>query len=153
MREQFAGPHVDVEKAIAFWLMRATVAVRTEMYRAFRVIGLEMTPEQWEVLARLWATDGVSQNELCRLTHKDKPTMSRILDGMERRGWLKRSVAASDGRQRLIKLTARGRNLEAEALPVARRMVRKLEHGFTEPALKTLRRNLRTITLNLETQD
>ena len=153
MREQFAGLHVEVEKAIAYWLMRATTAVRTEMYRAFRSIDLEMTPEQWEVLARLWAADGVSQNELCRLTRKDKPTISRILAGMERRGWLKRSAAPADTRQHVVKLTARGRALESVALPVAKKMVRKLESGFSNAALHSLRAQLQTIALNLESPD
>jgi DNA-binding MarR family transcriptional regulator len=150
MREQFAGRHVDVEKAIAFWVLRAQAAVRTEMYRAFSVLGVEMTPEQWVVLARLWNQDRLTQTELGALTHKDKPTMSRILALMEKRGWLKRVASPADSRQHVVMLTAVGKGLEQRAMPVAQRMVRKLEKGFSQGELVTLRSHLQRIVRNLD---
>jgi DNA-binding MarR family transcriptional regulator len=150
MKEQFAGPHVDVEKAIAFWLLRASAGVRSELYRAFRVLGLEMTPEQWEILGRLWAVDQLSQRELCALTRKDKPTISRILDVMEARGWVRRTPAPDDARSHLIALTPAGRRLEAKALPVAKQVVGKLEGDLTEKELRTLRGLLQRVAANLE---
>jgi DNA-binding MarR family transcriptional regulator len=109
-----------------------------------------MTPEQWIVLARLWTQDRLTQTELGALTHKDKPTMSRILALMEKRGWLKRVPSPADSRQHVVMLTAVGKRLEKQAMPVARRMVRKLESGFSETELKTLRGQLQRLVRNLE---
>ena len=47
--------------------------------RNFRQNGVEITPEQWTVLLFLWEKDGVTQQELCNATFKDKPSMEIIL--------------------------------------------------------------------------
>ncbi len=82
MRDQFTDQGIVLERAIAFWVQRVQ-AQPTHTYRIFREAGLSMTPEQWAVLVRLWERGDMTQNELCDTTLKDKPTISRILDGME----------------------------------------------------------------------
>lgn len=151
MRGQFSGDHINLEKAVAYWLLRANAAVRTEMYRAFRVLDVEMTPEQWVVLVRLWSQDGLSQTQLCDLTHKDKTTMSRILALMQKRGWVVRKALPEDLRQYQVRLTPKGRGLEKSAASVARSMVARLEAGFSEMELLALRKSLQLLVKNLET--
>ncbi|XXT25583.1 MarR family transcriptional regulator [Sorangium sp. So ce429] len=60
------------------------------MYRRFRAHGVEITPEQWMVLVRLWEQEGVTQMHLAERTFRDVPTMSRIVALMERDGLIER---------------------------------------------------------------
>lgn len=149
MRDQFTEDGIVVEKAIGFWIHRVYQANRNEMFRAFREAGEEITPEQWAVLIRLWEHDGRTQTELAEDTLRDKPTMSRILDGMEARGMLERRTDPDDARVRIVKLTRRGRELQKKLVPVARELIGRLVAGIDHEALEITRDTLRRMFANM----
>src|SRR3982751_6871400 len=123
VKDQFVGGTIVVDNALGFWIHRVYQASRNEMFRAFRDKGEDVTPEQWAVLIRLWERDGRTQSDLSEATFRDRPTMSRILDGMEQRELVERRADKTDGRARLIHLTRRGRDLQKKLVPVAERLV------------------------------
>lgn len=148
VKDQFEDGRVIVDNAIGFWIHRAYQASRNEMFRAFREAGEEITPEQWAVLIRLWERDARSQSELSDATFRDRPTMSRIVDGMEARGLLERRSDERDARVKLVCLTRRGRDLQKKLVPVAEKVVRRLVHGIDARALETTRDTLRRMFEN-----
>lgn len=150
MHDQFTSTGIILDNALAFWVHRVYQAQRNEMFRVFREEGVELTPEQWTVLVRLWERDGRTQNELCDSTFRDRPTMSRIIDGMEARLLVQRRAAKDDARARRIHLTAEGRKLEARLVPVARALVARMLHGIDEADLVVTRRTLQRLFDNLE---
>jgi DNA-binding MarR family transcriptional regulator len=150
MKDQFAEGGIVVDNAIGFWIHRVYQASRNEMFRVFREQGEEITPEQWAVLIRLWERDGVSQSELSDATFRDRPTMSRILDGMQERGLLDREVDATDSRVRVVRLTRRGRALQKKLVPVIQALVERIVDGIDEEALVTTRATLRHMFANME---
>src|SRR5262245_11085708 len=108
-----------------------------------------MTPERWAVLVSLWESDGPTQRELAARTRKDEPTVSRILDGIESRGWIVRRPDPEDGRSRRIHLTPKGKRLEGELVPSAKKLVARLERGIAEDDLVVTRRTLQKMFRNL----
>ena len=149
MKDQFRDGGIVVDNAIGFWIHRVYQASRNEMYRAFREQGEEVTPEQWAVLIRLWERDGCTQRELSDATFRDRPTMSRILDGMQQRGWLERQADASDARVRNVYLTRKGRDLKKKLVPVVERLVGRMVEGIDERSLLETRSALRKMFENL----
>jgi DNA-binding MarR family transcriptional regulator len=147
--DQFTADGIVLDNAIAYWIHRVYQASRNEMYRAFRDHGEDITPEQWIVLVRLWAEDGRTQTELGQSTYRDRPTMSRILSGMERHGLLKRKQDPDHGRVWRIYLTAKGRALQAELVPVARKLVDRTYAGISKKDLETTRATLRRVFENV----
>lgn len=81
MIEQF---NFDIRLIFAILNGKVSAAINRKLSRNFRQNGLEITPEQWTVLIFLWEKDGVTQQELCNATFKDKPSMTRLIDNMER---------------------------------------------------------------------
>jgi DNA-binding MarR family transcriptional regulator len=65
-------------------------------------------------LAVLAERGGLSQTELGARLPLRKSTVSRLVDQLERRGWARRTVEGSDGRQRTVVLTAAGRQAADE---------------------------------------
>ena len=63
----------------------------------------------------LWEKDGVTQQELCNATFKDKPSMTRLIDNMERQHLVVRISDKKDRRTNLIHLTKDGKELEEKA--------------------------------------
>lgn len=138
-----------VENALGFWVHRVYQASRNEMYRAFREVGVDVTPEQWAVLIRLWERDGLSQSDLSDATFRDRPTMSRIVDVLEKGGLVERRADPDDARARIIHLTRRGRELEKKLVPLVERIVRDMTRGIAHEDLVTTRTVLQRMFANL----
>lgn len=149
MRDQFTEQGIVLERAIAFWVQRVQAQLRTHTYRVFREAGFSMTPEQWAVLVRLWERGDMTQTELCDTTLKDKPTISRIVDGMEKQGWVARHPDPDDARTRRVRLTRAGRALEAQLMPLVQSFVADFERGIPEADLAVTRRTLMRLFENL----
>jgi DNA-binding MarR family transcriptional regulator len=149
MRGQFDGNKVALQRALPFLIHGCYQQLRSATYKEFLGQGLELTPEQWIVLVQLWQKDGQSQSALSELTLRDRPTMSRILDTMEKSGLVERIVDEQDARSRLVKLTFRGRSLEDKLVPIAKQLVTRLERGIAESDLETTHRTLLRMLANL----
>lgn len=149
MRGQFDGDKVLLEKALPFLIHACYQQIRSATYKEFSAHGLELTPEQWIVLVQLWTNDGQSQSALSELTLRDPPTMSRILDTMQKGDLVTRVVDEQDARSRLVKLTKTGKALQAKLVPVAKKLVARLEQDISERDLETTHRTLAKMLQNL----
>jgi len=149
VRDQFRGDDIVLDNAIGFWVHRVYQAARNELYRSFREHGLEITPEQWTILLALWERDGRTQSELCEATFRDAPTMSRMIDSLERQGLVKRRNDAADARARAVWLTDTGRAIKKRLVPAARVIVEKMTAGIPEADMQTTREALRRMFANL----
>lgn len=65
--------------------------------------------EQYIVLATLAEEDGVTQQELVKRCISDPRTMGKMVDVLEKRGWVKRAPHQTDRRAWQIMLSAEGR--------------------------------------------
>lgn len=149
MKDQFADDGIILDNAMAYWIHRVYQATRNASFDVLRAEGEDVTPEQWIVLVRLWERDGRTQTELGESTYRDRPTMSRILAGMERRGLVKRKADPDHGKVLRVHLTARGRALRDELVPKARRLVERSLRGIPERDLETTRTTLKKMFANL----
>ena len=73
----------------------ASTAVARRLQKNFRQAGLEITLEQWSVLYHLWKEDCLSQQELCNRTFRDKPSITRLIDNLEKQKLVKRLISTS----------------------------------------------------------
>ena len=150
MRDQFDGDRIVLDNALTFVLHGTYQRIRSFAYREFAAHGIEITPEQWMVLVRLWQHEPITQADLGELTLRDRPTMTRILDGMAARGWITRGRDPDDARVRLVRLTPEGRALRKKMVPIAKAIVARAEAGIRDADLVTTRETLRRIAANLE---
>ena len=74
----------DIQLIFAILNGKVSTAISRKLHRNFRQNGIEISPEQWTILLSLWEKDGITQQELCNATFKDKPSMTRLIDNMER---------------------------------------------------------------------
>ena len=128
MIEQFS---FDIQLIFAILNGKVSAAINRKLSRNFRQNGVEITPEQWTVLLFLWEKDGVTQQELCNATFKDKPSMTRLIDNMERQHLVVRIADKRDRRTNLIHLTKTGRELEGKARFIANKTLKEALQGLT----------------------
>jgi DNA-binding MarR family transcriptional regulator len=100
-------------------MYRANRIMANRLNRAFRKTGNNITLEQFRVFLYLWEGNGVLQSELVNKTGKDKASVARTLDVMEKQNLIVRTSTDSDQRQRRIILTNKGKELKDILVPVA----------------------------------
>lgn len=98
---------------------KASIAVARRLQRKFNSAELNLTIEQWSVLCQLWKHDGSSQQELCKRTFRDKPSITRLVDNLEKLQLVKRVASESDRRINLVYLTRQGIKLEEQTMQLA----------------------------------
>ena len=129
---------------------KISTAINRTFLRAFANEGIEITTEQWSVMACLWQRDKVTQQALCSLTLKDKPSMTRLIDKLERRNLVTRVADHNDRRINLIHLTETGTELQQRATNLVEELVSKALNGITEEELIVSRVVLKKIMTNLK---
>ncbi len=93
----------DLSRNFGFLLNDVARLMRTAYDRRIRKLGL--TRAQWWVLTHLYRSNGVSQTELAETLEIEKPTLGRLLDRLEAKGWVRREHDASDRRVWRVHLT------------------------------------------------
>ena len=84
---------------------KASTAIARRLQKKINTSGINLTIEQWSVLYHLWKQDGMSQQELCNSTFRDKPSNTRLVDNLEKLQLVKRVASESDRRINCIYLT------------------------------------------------
>lgn len=147
MIEQF---NFDIQLIFAILNGKVSAAINRKLYRNFRQNGLEISPEQWTVLIYLWEKDGVTQQELCNATFKDKPSMTRLIDNMERQHLVVRISDKNDRRTNLIHLTKTGKEIEERTRDIVDQTLREALEGVSLEELKIGHEVLRKIFSNIK---
>ena len=110
-----------------------------------------MTPAQTHVLRYLRQNGGqMPQRELLENLRVKPSTVNGILDRMEEKGLVERSVSGADARQRLVALTPAGREREEQAKQSFLEAEALIAKGLTEEETDTLRALLERVIHNLE---
>ena len=92
----------------------------------------------------------MTQQELCNATFKDKPSMTRLIDNMERQHLVVRISDKKDRRTNQIHLTRTGKELEDQARRIANETLIEALKGITPEELKVSQDVLRKIFHNTQ---
>jgi len=109
------GP--DDDEYIGYVLSDVARLIRTVFDRRVRDIGL--TRAQWLVLTRLYRRPGASQTELADMLETDRASAGRMIDRMQKNGWVERRADSDDRRINRLYLTADARRAHKDMWAVA----------------------------------
>jgi DNA-binding MarR family transcriptional regulator len=106
-------PFVSLEQEVYLSILRTVSELSYAVDQFFRPF--DITPSQYNVLRILRGagTDGLCRNEISERMVTATPDMTRLLDRMEKAGWVTRKRAANDRRQVSTHITRSGMELLA----------------------------------------
>ncbi|MFH5186027.1 MarR family winged helix-turn-helix transcriptional regulator [Paenibacillus sp. TAB 01] len=105
----------------------------------------DITLEQWGILNALWSKDGITLKELSAKVNNDHTNLSRIVDKLEKKELLRRSLDPGDRRALRLEVTDKGRDLQKDIVPVAEQVIEQEVQGISmeeQELLKTLLRRM-----------
>lgn len=128
----------------------ASIAVARRLQKNFRQAGLEITIEQWSILYHLWKEDGLSQQELCNRTFRDKPSITRLLDNLERQHLVKRVASKEDRRINRVFLTDTARDLQDTTIQLANQTMEEALAEVSKADIEITKKVLQQVYDNLK---
>jgi len=147
--ENFA---LDIKLVFAVMSGKVSSAINRRMYRDFRNAGLDITPEQWSILVFLWQQDKVTQKAIADATYKDRPSVTRLIDNMEKQGLVTRTQG-SDRRTNKICLTKKGSDLYEKVYPITIKTMQEALNGLSEKDISNAQYLLKKIFSNLQSSE
>ncbi len=138
----------DFKESIGYSVAMAYRALRKALDAELGHYGI--TFSQWQVLAGLALEGEISQVKLAELIGVEGPTLVRILDRMEHKGWIKRNVSLRDRRQKLITPTKKVEGVWRKMTECAHGVRNNAVKGISTKDVANLRRLLEKIRENLD---
>ena len=128
---------------------KTSTAVARRLQKNFKDADVEITIEQWSVLYHLWKEDGQSQQQLCEATFRDKPSITRLVDNLEKSKMVKRVPSKNDRRSNLIFLTKEGKKKKKKTMEVASLTLNEALQGVTNGQIEIAKEVLQMVYDNL----
>jgi DNA-binding MarR family transcriptional regulator len=144
-----AARTLKLAEFLPYQLSITSNAVSDLIARSYRGrFGLKI-PE-WRLMAVLGEVASATQRQLVAATAMDKVTVNRASKALEDRGLIGRAPNAADGRSHHLALTATGRELYEQIVPLALSVEAELLGSEKARALATMLAKLRARVAELE---
>lgn len=137
-----------LDDSVGFFLgqaYRRLVQTLTILFKPY-----DMTPEQFTVLVRLNEQDGINQKELAQRSGKDQPTLTRILDLLERKHLIRKQTHQRDRRAFLLFVTEEGRHMVMVLSPIEREHQAAVFAGIDPAEQQQFKQTLLKMMMNTE---
>ena len=136
------------EDCMSYSIGKTVQSIKNLIFREFKANNFNITPEQWAVMSYLHKEDGLYQKQIADFLFKDKPTVTRILDILEKRNLVIRISDEKDRRKFKIYLTQDGKDTVTKLVPIAKEVQLKIKENIKQEELETLKTILNKIYEN-----
>ena len=116
-------------------------------------MGVPLTPEQFMLIDLLWNHGEMSQQQLADLMHKDKNSVTKLVDAIERKGFVVRQQNKHDRRSNTLVLTERANQLKPGAKQKGISILDQMLEGINENELRMFLETLRKLNVNMSVED
>ena len=128
---------------------QASTAIARRLQKNFKQANVDITIELWSVLYHLWKQDGLSQQQLCDATFRDKPSITRLVDNLEKLQLVKRTASKDDRRINKIYLTKEALELQELTMGLANQTLNEALKGVTNGQIEIAKEVLQMVYDNL----
>ena len=111
---------------------------------------INLTPEQYLVMDILWDAEVMSQQAIADIIQKDKNSVTKFIDSLEKKGLVYRQVNKTDRRVNNIVVSEEGMKLKAKTTEVAIGMMRNVLKNIKEEDLMALDKVMNQIKENID---
>lgn len=146
-------PLKSIDGSLGFLMNKGSLVFQRQLNRNFNSSGYDITYEQWSTLMYLLHCDGNSQNEIAEKTHRDKVSVTKIIDNLEKRQLVIRKQDESDRRVKRIFITKNGKKLVPNLKNIAEKTLNEAFSDIKKKDLDSFKTVLSNIVENLTGQD
>ena len=111
---------------------------------------VDLTPEQFLLIDLLWNNGPMSQQNLADTMRKDKNSITKLVDGLEKKQLVERQRDRNDRRSNLVVLTSKADGMKLYAKEKGISMLDGIIRGISEEEMRAFFATLDKITANMD---
>jgi len=131
-----------VEDRFIFLISKVCQKLIINLQKSFSESGIEVTPIQGMLLFFLQKKDGSSLTQISQGLMLENPTVTGLIDRLEKLGYVKRSDHPDDRRVYLIYLTEKGNKVAKKALPIVKKLNEEIKKGYSKEEIENFKKVL-----------
>jgi len=133
---------MPVEDRFIFLIAKVHQKLLTSLQKSFSESGIEVTPIQVMLLFYLQQSNGLSLTQISQGLMLENPTITGLIDRLEKSGYVKRSDHPNDRRVYLVHLTEKGNKVAKKALPIVRKLNEQIKEGYSRDEIEDFKKVL-----------
>jgi MarR family 2-MHQ and catechol resistance regulon transcriptional repressor len=142
-----------LSKKIAVELNLAGCKMKQYIAAMLKYSNVDLTPEQFLLIDLLWNRGPLSQYELAILLQKDKNSVTKLVDALERKEYVVREQNPDDRRSNTVILTDKAEILKDDAKSKGIFILERMLQGISEDELKVFLDTLGKLSSNMTVSD
>jgi DNA-binding MarR family transcriptional regulator len=131
-----------VEDRLIFLISKVCQKLIINLQESFSDSGVEVTPIQVMLLFFLQKNDGLSLTQISQGLMLENPTVTGLIDRLEKSGYVKRSDHPNDRRVYLVYLTEKGNLVANKALPIVKKLNEEIKKGYSREEIEGFKKVL-----------
>ncbi len=133
---------MSVEDRFIFLISKIHQKLLTSLQKSFSESGIEVTPIQVMLLFYLQQSNDLSLTQISQGLMLENPTVTGLIDRLEKSGYVKRSDHPNDRRVYLVHLTEKGDKVAKKALPIVRNLNEQIKEGYSRSEIEDFKKVL-----------
>jgi DNA-binding MarR family transcriptional regulator len=131
-----------IEDRFIFLISKVCQKLIINLQKAFSESGVEVTPIQVMLLFFLQKNDDSSLTQISQGLMLENPTVTGLIDRLEKSGYVKRSDHPNDRRVYLVHLTEKGNKVAKKALPIVKKLNEQIKEGYSKGEIEDFKKVL-----------
>ena len=139
-----------LSKEIAVEINLTGCKLKQYLAAKLRQMDVPLTPEQFMLIDLLWNHGEMSQQQLADLMHKDKNSVTKLVDAIEKKGFVVRRQNRTDRRSNTLVLTENANQLKPGAKQKGISILDEMLVGISEEELHSFLSTLLKLNENMK---
>ena len=142
-----------LSKQIAVDLNLTACKLKQYMASRLKQFNIPLTPEQFLLIDLLWNQGPMTQQQLATQMHKDKNSVTKLVDAIEKKGFAVREQNTQDRRSNIVHLTKLADELKVEAKKSGIFLLDQALVGIDEKEQRDFIATLNKLTINMSVSE
>ncbi len=142
-----------LSKEIAVELNLTGCKLKQYIAAMLRIEDVPLTPEQFMLIDLLWNQGSMTQQQLADQMHKDKNSVTKLVDAIEKKGFVVREQNLKDRRANTLVLTEKALQLKDSAKRKGISILDNILEGISEEELRSFLTTLHKLNNNMSMED
>jgi DNA-binding MarR family transcriptional regulator len=152
METKIARPAISgLETHLGYWLRRVSNSVSGGFAQSLQA--KQTSVAEWVLLRHLWDRGQAAPAEMAEALRMTRGAISKIIDKLESKGWIRSRINPEDNRGQLLSLTGAGRRIVPELASIADRNDQKFFSCLESEERATLRHLLGKLAAHHQMHD
>ena len=131
-----------IEDRLIFLISKVYQKLIINLQKTFSESGVEVTPIQVMLLFFLQKNNGSSLTQISQGLMLENPTVTGLIDRLEKLGYVKRSDHPNDRRVYLVHITEKGKRVANKALPIIKNLNEEIKKGYSKEEIEGFKKVL-----------